>query len=114
MSEHETPGPKRRDPVAAAILELLAAAGPGAAIAPDAVARAFAAPRLKAGDPPDAWRRYMNAVKQQALHLARAGEIVILRKGEPVDPDAPFRGLIRLALPGGRPGPGPTTPTPSS
>lgn len=91
--------PIKQDPVAATILELLAQAGPGGSVSPDEVARAFAAPRLKAGDPPDAWRRYMNAVRQQAVHLARQGRIVILRKGQPVDPNAPFRGLVRLALP---------------
>lgn len=98
MTESET-GAKKRDPVGATILEMLAVAGPGAAISPDEVARSFAETKRKAGDPPDLWRRYMNAVRQQAIHLARQGEIVILRKGEPVDPEAPFRGLVKLALP---------------
>ncbi len=39
----------------------------------------------------------MAAVRQQALHLARQGRIVILRKGRPVDPHAPVKGVIRLA-----------------
>lgn len=92
---------KKRDPVAAAILEMLAEAGPDGTISPNDAARAIAAQKQKPGDPPDAWRRYMNAVRQQALHLARQGEIAILRKGEPVDPNAPFRGLVKLALPRG-------------
>jgi len=90
---------KKRDPVAAIILEMLADAGPGGTISPNDVARSIATLKHKAGDPPDAWRRYMNAVNQQALHLARQGEISILRKGVAVDPNTPFRGLVKLTLP---------------
>ncbi|HLS68397.1 MAG TPA: DUF3253 domain-containing protein [Kiloniellales bacterium] len=90
---------KKRDPVAAAILDMLADAGPGGTICPNDVARAIAAQKQKPGDPPDTWRRYLNAVRQQALHLARKGEIAILRKGEPLDPHAPVRGLVKLSLP---------------
>lgn len=90
---------KKRDPVAAAILEMLARAGPGGTVGPDDVARTIAAQKQKPGDPPDVWRRYMNAVRQQALHLARQGEIAILRKGQPIDPTTPFRGLVKLSLP---------------
>ncbi|MHC4984460.1 MAG: DUF3253 domain-containing protein, partial [Planctomycetota bacterium] len=39
------------------------------------------------------------AVRQQALNLARRGRIHILRKGRAVDPRAPVKGVIRLALP---------------
>jgi hypothetical protein len=35
-------------------------------------------------------------VRQQALHLARKDRIAILRKGKPVDPHAPFKGVVRL------------------
>jgi|SRR5690554_6492926 len=90
--------PKPLDPVAAKILQMLTEAGPEATISPDDVARSFAAERLKPGDS-TTWHRYMKAVRQQALYLARQGQITILRKGEPVDPRAPFRGLIKLALP---------------
>jgi hypothetical protein len=38
-------------------------------------------------------------VRQQALHLARQGRIAILRKGRPVDPNKPVKGVIRLARP---------------
>jgi hypothetical protein len=89
----------QRDAVAAAILTQLSEAGPGASLSPDDVARAYAESRRRKSDPPDLWRRYLTAVRQQALHLARAGEIVILRRGEPQDPQAPIKGLIRLALP---------------
>ena len=98
MHEISSTTPKR-DMVAELILEMLADAGPGNTISPNDVARALAQRRNKPGDPPDAWRRYMNAVRQQALHLARKGEIEIQRKGVAVDPNAPFRGLVKLALP---------------
>ena len=87
------------DPVAQAILAEIAARGPGKSISPIDAARAYAAPRAKPSDPPDAWRRYLPATRQQALHLARAGRIAILRKGKPVDPHKPIKGVIRLALP---------------
>ena len=85
--------------MAQAILDLLAALEPGKSISPENVARAFAAERAKPSDPPDLWRRYLNAVRQQALHLARQGRIAILRKGKPVDPAKPVKGVVRLALP---------------
>jgi hypothetical protein len=103
----ETPGepprePQRDDPVARAILELLDTVPPGRSISPVAAARAFALTRAHPGDPPDAWRRYLPAVRQQALHLARAQRIAILRKGKPVDPHAPFKGVVRLGRVGER------------
>jgi len=91
----------RPDPVAQMILELLQQGGPDHTVSPDEVARAFAETRRKKSDPPDVWRRYLNAVRQQAIHLARAGRIVILRRGEAQDPHAPIKGLIRLGLPKG-------------
>ncbi len=88
------------DPVARAILELIATLAPGRSISPVEAARAFALERARPGDPPDAWRRYLPAVRQQALHLARRGRLAILRKGKPVDPHAPFKGVVRLARAG--------------
>ncbi len=90
------------DPVARTILELLETVPPGRSISPVAAARAFALERARPGDPPDAWRRYLPAVRQQALHLARARRIAILRKGKPVDPHAPFKGVVRLGRVGER------------
>ncbi len=84
------------DPVAATILETLR--GAGASVAPREVAQRLAARNPRRGDPPDAWRRYITAVRQQALHLARSGRIQLLRKGKPVPPDK-LKGVIRLALP---------------
>lgn len=85
------------DPVAIAMLGLLADAADGKAISPEAVARTYAETRRRKSDPPDLWRRYLNAVRQQAIHLARAGRIEILRKGKPADPND-FKGVYRLRL----------------
>lgn len=81
------------------ILILLGQLEPGKSVDPTSIARAYAATRAKPNDPPDLWRRYLNTVRQQALHLARQGQIQILRKGHPVDPSVPVKGVIRLALP---------------
>ena len=90
---------RKLDPVAAAILEALAAAPEGAKLDPQVIARALAEARAKPSDPPDLWRRYLLAVRQQAKSLARQGRITILRKGKPADPKAPIKGLIKLTLP---------------
>ena len=89
----------RTDPIAQQIFDLLAARGPGKSICPSEAARAMQAAHGKANAPAEAWRRYLAPVRQQALHLARRGEILILRKGKPVDPHKPVKGVIRLALP---------------
>jgi hypothetical protein len=88
------------DPVAEVILGLLAGLPAGKSISPEDAARAFAEARRRPSDPPDLWRRYLPSVRQQALHLARRGRIAILRKGKPVDPNAPVKGVIRLAASG--------------
>lgn len=51
------------DPIVDLILYLVADRAPGKSIGPDAVARAFAAEGAKAGDPPNAWRRYGRPVR---------------------------------------------------
>lgn len=91
--------PPGTDPIAQQIFDLLAVRGPDKSICPSEAARAMQAAHGKAGDPAEAWRRYLAPVRQQALHLARRGEILILRKGKPVDPHKPVKGVIRLALP---------------
>lgn len=88
------------DPIAKLILELLAQREAGQSLDPNEVARTFASARAKRNDPPDLWRKYLPAVRQQALHLARQGRLTILRKGKVADPHAPIKGLIRLALSG--------------
>ena len=90
---------EKLDPVAGSILDLLAACAPGKTISPSDAARAYYEARRKPSDPADGWRGYLNAANQQALHLARAGRIEILRRGEPQDPHKPIKGLLRLRLP---------------
>lgn len=87
------------DPLAGEILRLVAERGYGKSVSPAEVARVFAEPRRRPMDPPDLWRRYLPAVRQQAKNLARQGRIAILRRGRPVDPHAPVKGVVRLALP---------------
>jgi len=86
------------DPVARSLLGVLAEAKPGASVAPEAVARAIGTARARPSDGPNAWKRYMPAVKQQALHLARQGRIEIVRKGKVVDL-TDFKGVVRYRLP---------------
>lgn len=50
-----------------------------------------------AGKDEKVWRRLMKPIKDEAARLAKAGTIVILRKGKPVDPDK-IRGLWRFRL----------------
>lgn len=88
------------DPVADAIMALLAAGGPGQSVSLMDAARAYAEIRRRPKDGPELWRRYMNAVRQQAVHLARQERIEILRKGKPLDPND-VKGVVRLRLPVG-------------
>ncbi len=86
---------KTLDPIAAAILEALAQTDK--TLSPQDIAKTIAHARAKPKDPPDVWKKYLAAVKQQAVHLARSGRIEILRKGKPADPDN-FKGVVRLRL----------------
>jgi hypothetical protein len=74
--------------IAAEILRLAAARGAGKSVCPSEVARALA---------PEAWRPLLAPVRAEALRLAEAGRIEILRKGRPVPPEA-VRGVIRLRI----------------
>jgi hypothetical protein len=78
--------------IAAEILRLTAACGPGRSICPSDVARALA------GGEEGPWRPLMGAVRQAALGLQREGRVEILRKGKPV-PSEEVRGVIRLRAP---------------
>ena len=62
---------------------------PGKTVDPSAVAKVFRA---------ENWQGLMREVRLRAVHLARAGEITIYRKGKPTDPDA-FKGIYRLGPP---------------
>lgn len=74
------------------ILRMAAARGPGKTVCPSEVARSIA------GNDEKAWRLLMKPIRVQAVALARAGKVRILRKGRPVDPDD-FKGIYRLAVP---------------
>jgi hypothetical protein len=82
------------DPAEQAILDILRALGAGKSISPVDAARAMA------GNPQDeSWRHGLAPVKRAAQRLARAGQIEILRKGKPVDPEN-LHGVVRLRLAG--------------
>lgn len=87
-----------RTEIATIILELAEAAGPAGSISPNDAAKEYARRHARPNDPPDKWRMHLTAVKTEMVGLARAGEIAILRKGKPVDPHAPFRGIVRLRI----------------
>jgi hypothetical protein len=72
------------------VLRLLAERGAGKTISP-----AEAATALTVG--PD-WHLAMAPVRRAAIKLALTGQIVIYRKGKPVDPND-FKGVYRLGLP---------------
>ncbi len=71
--------------IEAEILALTASRGTEKSICPSEVARTLE---------PE-WRTLMGAIRNEAVRLARAGQIEILRKGKPVPPDE-VRGVIRL------------------
>ncbi|HEX8666596.1 MAG TPA: DUF3253 domain-containing protein [Beijerinckiaceae bacterium] len=85
--------------IEARILSALAERGPDRTVGPTDVARALA------GDRPDQWGPLMPPIRRAAVKLMKAGRLVILRKGRPVDPDD-FKGVYRLALAGAPSGTG--------
>jgi len=72
-----------------AILEVLARPGTKTLSAPE-IATAIATD----GD----WHELLTPIRRAAITLAKAGRLVIYRKGKPVDP-SDFRGVYRLGLP---------------
>ncbi len=76
-------------------LFLRSALSDGESHAPQQLAQAFQASRGKPHDPPDAWRRYLQAIKQQSMSLAKLGEVEFLRKGKPVPLDE-VKGVVRV------------------
>jgi hypothetical protein len=87
----------RLDPVAEVMLEMVGALPEGKSLTPNQVAEEFAVRQWKpVTPPPGEWRRYLNTAKQQAVHLARLGKVVILRKGKAVGLDEPLKGLFRV------------------
>lgn len=72
-----------------AILTLTAARAPKT-ICPSDAARAVDAQN---------WRGLMEATRDVARELARAGDVVITQKGEVLDPDADWGGPVRIRAP---------------
>ena len=89
------PKPDSAATLEATILSLCAATKPGQTIYPTDAAQAFAQLR---GEGELGWRGHLQEVRRAAVRLALAGEIVIYRKGKPVDP-SDFRGVYRLGAP---------------
>lgn len=85
-------------PIRDKILELAAERGPDSSLDPGEIARLYAAETAKPDDPPDLWRRYLRPVREEAIGLAREGRVEILRKGKPVDPNKPVKGVIRIRI----------------
>lgn len=70
-----------------AILRLARERGPDKTICPSDAARAVGG---------DHWRDLMDDARETARDLARRGEVEITQKGEVLDPDATWRGPIRI------------------
>ena len=87
--------PAKDDPIATAILKALSDGGVWSF---EKVAKQIAEARRRPKDGPQLWRKYLQAVKQQAVHLARQGRIEIVRKGQVADPND-FKGIVKLRLP---------------
>ena len=76
-------------PIEDAILDAVRAAAPGKSIDPAEVAKTLQ---------PERWQRVLPQVRAEAVGLARAGRLTILRHGKPADPDT-FKGVWRMRLP---------------
>jgi hypothetical protein len=96
MTASDPKKPTRRPKLEDLIVAMCAERGPGRSVSPMAIAKVFAEGRKGDDANPSTWAR---DVRSAAIGLARAGKIVIYRKGEPADPDD-FRGVYRLGLPG--------------
>lgn len=70
-----------------AILELARGRGPAKTICPSDAARAV---------DPENWRDLMDDARAVARELARDGDVEITQRGEVLDPDATWRGPIRI------------------
>ena len=87
----ENPAPKD-DLIATFIIDMLA---DGKSYTFKDIAMRIFDGRKRPKDRPDGWRRFMTAVKQQSVHLARKGRVDIVRKGQVADPDD-FKGIVRV------------------
>lgn len=94
MTDEKQKRPTKDDPIATAILAML---NDGALLTFKEMALKIFETRRRPKDRADGWRKYMNAVKQQTLYLARSGRVDIMRKGEVADPKN-FKGIVRVRL----------------
>ena len=78
--------------IRAALLELAIHRGADKTFCPSEAARLIGGPH------PDGWGPLMQPIRKEAVALALEGQIVILRKGRPVDP-MDFKGVYRISLP---------------
>jgi hypothetical protein len=78
--------------IEATLLDLARERGPTKSFCPSVAARKIA------GDHPDHWGPLMQPIRRSAVTLAQSGRLLILRKGQPVDP-LDFKGVYRLSLP---------------
>jgi hypothetical protein len=86
-TQHEA-APLRGRALEDAILDALTHAG----------AKTLSAPEIAQAVARDDWHPLLGPIRASAVALARAGRLVIYRKGKPADPDD-FRGVYRLGLP---------------
>jgi len=93
MTDEPKKKPAKDDPIATAILDMLGVDGTSMTFK-DIAMKIFEA-RRRPKDRADGWRKYMTAVKQQILHMARLGRVEILRKGEVADPNN-FKGIVKV------------------
>jgi hypothetical protein len=79
----------REEKLRATILDLARQRGPSSSICPSDAARAVGG---------EQWRDLMAQARDVARDLARAGDVEVLQKGSALDPDAPWRGPIRIRV----------------
>ncbi|MGE0216876.1 DUF3253 domain-containing protein [Mycolicibacterium sp.] len=78
-----------RQRLTCAIRALAAHRGPDSSTCPSDAARAV-------GD--ERWRALMDDARDAARALAAAGDVEIMQRGAVLDPDAPWRGPIRIRI----------------
>ncbi len=76
------------DLVRETILQMCREQGLTGSVKPEAIAQAIY---------PEKWQRMLKRVRLMAKQMAQVGDLLILRKGQPVDPEA-AKGLIRLRI----------------
>lgn len=88
---------QKMDPIAVAILAALDAAleEKETDLSAIEIAQMIAESKRTPNDPADLWRKYLPAVKQQALFLSRKNLIHTIRKGEIVSEIEKVKGLIK-------------------